>query len=216
MKPNTSAYDRLKRIVDFTGATMGLLVLAPFFIVVALVIRMDSAGPILFRQDRAGKNGMPFRIFKFRTMYFVPRPAHGFQKKDDPRITRVGHWLRRFSLDELPQLINVARGEMSFIGPRPALVYQINRYDEEQWHRLDVHPGITGWAQVNGRNRLSWQEKIDYDLWYVVNRSVGLDMRILWKTIGVILGQSGLYYRGQGSAWNASSASTTDKHMDYE
>jgi lipopolysaccharide/colanic/teichoic acid biosynthesis glycosyltransferase len=205
MKLNANTYHHLKRVMDIICAGLGLILLAPLFLVIGLLIRLDSPGPAFFRQERAGKGGVPFRIFKFRTMYVTPAPTRGFQPAEDPRITRVGRWLRRLSLDEFPQLINVIRGEMSLIGPRPALVYQTERYDSRQRRRLDVRPGITGWAQVNGRNVLSWEEKIEFDVWYVDHCSFWLDLRILVKTAKAVLDQSGLYFHGKGSAWHAPS-----------
>jgi undecaprenyl phosphate N,N'-diacetylbacillosamine 1-phosphate transferase len=206
VKLNTNTYHHLKRVADVICAGLSLILLTPLFLVIGSLIRLDSPGPVFFRQERAGKGGVPFRIFKFRTMYVAPAPTRGSQAQDDPRITRVGRWLRRLSLDELPQLINVVKGEMSLIGPRPALVYQIERYDSHQRRRLDVRPGITGWAQVNGRNSLSWEEKIEFDVWYVEHRSFWLDLRILLKTTGAVLNPSGIYFRGKGSAWRAPSA----------
>jgi undecaprenyl phosphate N,N'-diacetylbacillosamine 1-phosphate transferase len=203
MKLNTNTYHCLKQVADVICAGLGLILLAPLFLAIGLFVRLDSPGPIFFRQERAGKGGVPFRIFKFRTMYVAPSPPRGFQATDDPRITRIGRWLRRLSLDELPQIINVVRGEMSLIGPRPALVYQIERYDSHQRRRLDVRPGITGWAQVNGRNSLSWEEKIEFDVWYVDHCSFGLDLRILLRTTRAVLDQSGIYFHGKGSAWRA-------------
>lgn len=204
MKSKVSIYQHTKRVTDLACAGLGLLFLAPIFLVIGLLIRLGSSGPVFFRQERAGKRGIPFRIFKFRTMYVAPGPRRGYQSADDPRITRVGRWLRRLSLDELPQLINVVRGEMSLIGPRPALLHHIERYDVRQRRRLDVRPGITGWAQVNGRNTLSWEEKIDFDVWYVDHRTLWLDLRILLRTAGAVLDQSGVYFSGRGSAWHAS------------
>jgi undecaprenyl phosphate N,N'-diacetylbacillosamine 1-phosphate transferase len=205
MRSNSNTYHRLKRAIDLACASLGLVLLAPAFLIVGLLIRLESPGPAFFRQERAGKDGVPFRIFKFRTMSVAPNPIRGFQSVRDPRITRVGRWLRRFSLDELPQLINVARGEMSFIGPRPPLPYQLERYSARQRRRLDVRPGITGWAQVNGRNSLSWEEKIEFDVWYVEHCSIWLDVRILLKTTGAVIDPSGIYYHGKGSAWRAPS-----------
>lgn len=203
MKLSSNTY-LFKRGLDIFCAATGLIVIFPFLLIIALLIRLDSPGPVFFRQRRAGKGGVPFRIFKFRSMYVDPRPAHGFQSDDDPRITRVGHWIRRYSVDELPQLINVLTGDMSLVGPRPALVYQTERYDARQRQRLNVRPGITGWAQVNGRNAISWEEKIELDLWYVAHCSLWLDVRILLKTLKVVLNQSGIYFHGKGSAWRAS------------
>lgn len=201
MKPNANTYHRIKRLLDVVGAGLGLVLLAPLFGVIAVLIRLDSSGPVFFRQERAGKGGASFRIFKFRTMRVAPGPVRGSQPDDDSRITRVGRWLRRLSLDELPQLINVTRGDMSLVGPRPALPYQIERYDEHQRRRLEVRPGITGWAQVNGRNSLTWEEKIELDVWYVNHISFRLDARILLKTFRAVLDSSGIYFRGKGSAW---------------
>jgi lipopolysaccharide/colanic/teichoic acid biosynthesis glycosyltransferase len=205
MKANASTYPHLKRGIDLICAGLGLIVLTPAFLILGAAIRLDSPGPVFFRQERTGRGGGPFRIFKFRTMYVAPRPTQGFQSGDDPRITRVGRLLRRFSLDELPQLINVLRGEMTLIGPRPALIHQIERYDARQRRRLDVRPGITGWAQVNGRNSLSWEEKIELDVWYVDHCSLRLDLHILLKTASAVLDQSGIYFHGKGSAWSAPS-----------
>lgn len=196
-------YYFLRRALDVFGAGLGLILTFPLFLIIGVLIRLDSPGPVFFRQERAGKNGIPFQIFKFRSMYVDPQPTRGFQSGDDPRITRVGRWLRRLSLDELPQLINIIKGEMSFIGPRPALIYQIDRYNSQQQHRLDVRPGITGWAQVNGRNALSWEEKIELDLWYIEHCTFWLDLRILFKTAKAVLNQSGVYFHGKGSAWHA-------------
>ncbi|RME42568.1 MAG: glycosyltransferase [Caldilineae bacterium] len=196
-------YPFLKRWLDIIGASVGLGVLSPLLAVIALLIHFDSPGPVFFRQERAGRNGVPFRIIKFRTMRDEPAPPRGFQSGDDPRITRLGRWLRRLSLDELPQLVNVLKGEMSLVGPRPALPYQIERYNDFQRRRLSVRPGITGWAQVNGRNALTWEEKIALDVWYVDHCSLALDVRILFKTIGVVLKPSGIYFHGEGSAWHA-------------
>jgi undecaprenyl phosphate N,N'-diacetylbacillosamine 1-phosphate transferase len=205
MKSKVSIYQHIKLVMGLACAGLGLILLFPVFLVIGLLIRLDSTGPVFFRQERAGKGGVPFRIFKFRTMYVAPDPTRGFQTVGDPRITRVGRWLRRLSLDELPQLINVVRGEMSLIGPRPALPYQIERYDSRQRRRLDVRPGITGWAQVNGRNALSWEEKIEFDVWYVDRCSPRLDLRILLRTAGAMLDQTGVYFSGKGSAWYAPS-----------
>jgi len=155
---------------------------------IAIAIKLDSSGPVLFTQIRAGKNGKPFTIYKFRTMIenAEEKGSGYFVEKNDDRITRVGAFLRRFSLDEFPQLINVLKGDMSLVGPRPTLMYQVKEYDDYQWRRLEVKPGITGWAQVNGRNKLTWPEKIEHDVWYVDNRSLWLDIKIIFKTFIVI------------------------------
>lgn len=185
----------IKRLMDFWGSLFALMLISPFFLVVAVAIKLDSSGPVFFRQERAGKDGRVFKIFKFRTMVVDAETmgAGVFVEKEDSRITKVGKWLRDTSLDELPQLINVLLGEMSLVGPRPTLPYQVERYDERQRQRLLLRPGITGWAQVSGRNSLTWPEKIELDIWYVENRSLRLDIRILWQTIYVIFDKQDLY-----------------------
>jgi exopolysaccharide biosynthesis polyprenyl glycosylphosphotransferase len=185
----------IKRLIDFWGSLFGLMLLSPLFLVVAVAIKLDSPGPVFFRQERSGKDGRVFNIFKFRTMVVNAEKmgAGVFVEKEDSRITRVGKLLRDTSLDELPQLINVLRGEMSLVGPRPTLPYQVERYDERQKRRLLVRPGITGWAQVRGRNSLTWPEKIDLDLWYIENQSLWLDLKILWQTIFAVLNKQELY-----------------------
>ncbi|RLB08966.1 MAG: hypothetical protein DRG39_08145, partial [Deltaproteobacteria bacterium] len=152
-------------------------------------IKIDSKGPVFFRQERVGKNGKIFKIWKFRTMVMgAVSQGLGFNvARDDPRITRVGKFLRRWGLDELPQLINVLKGEMSIVGPRPTLKYQVDRYDAFQRQRLLMKPGITGWALIHGRNLLSWEERIKYDVWYVEHWSLGLDLWIILKTLWIVL-----------------------------
>ncbi len=199
-----TTYRPLKRALDLVVAGSVLLLLSPLFLLIGILIRLDSPGPVFFRQERLGKGGTIFRIFKFRTMYVSPQPARGFQSARDPRITRVGHWLRKLSLDELPQAINVLRGEMSIIGPRPALPHHLERYDDFQRRRLEVRPGITGWAQVNGRNSLTWEEKFQFDWEYVENLSLSMDVKILLRTVRVIFSTSDLYFHGKGSAWSPS------------
>jgi lipopolysaccharide/colanic/teichoic acid biosynthesis glycosyltransferase len=164
-----------------------------------ILIKLDSKGPIFFKQERVGKDGYPFQIFKFRTMVegAVHMGAGYLIEKDDFRITRVGKFLRRTSLDELPQLINILRGEMSLVGPRPTLRYQVEQYDDWQKRRLLVKPGVTGWAQIHGRNELSWNERIEYDIWYLEHWSVSLDLKILMKTLWVVLKRKGLYGDGE-------------------
>ena len=178
----------IKRIFDFMASLIGIIILLPFFAMIAILIKLDSKGPVLFIQTRAGKDGKPFRVYKFRTMVKNAEekgPGY-FVEKNDSRITRVGSFLRKYSLDELPQLINVLKGEMSLVGPRPTLMYQVEEYDDYQWRRLEVKPGITGWAQVNGRNELTWPEKIKHDVWYVDNRSFWLDLKIIFMTFRVV------------------------------
>ncbi len=178
----------VKRIFDFIASLFGLIILLPFFIIIAIFIKLDSKGPVFFRQERAGKNGNPFIIYKFRTMVenAENKGAGYFIEKNDSRITKIGSFLRKYSIDEFPQLINVLKGDMSLVGPRPTLMYQIEKYNNLQRQRLKVKPGITGWAQVNGRNDLSWPEKIEYDVWYVKKRNLLLDIKIIFRTFSVL------------------------------
>lgn len=178
----------IKRVVDVVLSALALLVLAPLFIVVAIAIKLDSRGPVFFTQLRAGQNGRPFRILKFRTMLTFEDSYYpdGTPMANYDRITRVGRFLRKTSIDELPQLINVLLGSMSLVGPRPALMYQVERYSPEQRRRLEVKPGLTGLAQVSGRNALTWGEKIAYDLQYIDRISFILDFCILVRTFFVV------------------------------
>ena len=175
---------------------------SPVLGVAALAVKLGDRGPVLFRQMRVGKDGSDFELLKLRTMVVGAESiGAGYAVNEgDARITRTGRILRRLSLDELPQLWNVVRGDMSMIGPRPTLRYQVERYDERQRHRLDVKPGLTGWAQVNGRAALPWDERIELDLWYIEHRSWRLDLLILWRTARMVLGGDGLY-RGEAPAW---------------
>lgn len=177
-----------KRVFDLALLGIGALPAAVLGLACAVAVRASGPGPILFRQMRIGCDGMPFRVFKFRTMLDGPNPLF----PDDSRITRVGRVLRRTSLDELPQLLNVLRGEMSVVGPRPALRYQVERYDSRQRGRLAVRPGLTGLAQVNGRNALTWAERIDWDLAYVARQSPRLDLRIIARTVAVVVTGAGV------------------------
>ena len=179
-----------KRLFDLAVTAVLALPVMAIGAVCALAVRLTSPGPILFRQSRVGHNGDPFTMLKFRTMRHdgKPNPLH----PDKDRITAVGRILRRASLDELPQLVNVARGEMSIVGPRPTLQYQVDRYDERQRGRLAVRPGLTGLAQVQGRNASTWPERIELDLEYVERQSVMLDCRLLLRTVGALLSGSGV------------------------
>lgn len=185
----------LKSTIDFLIAMLGLLFLSPFFIVVALLIKLDSPGSVFFVQERVGLNGKIFNFIKFRTMVEGARNMGlGLEvAQDDDRITNIGRWLRHWSLDELPQLINVLRGDMSLVGPRPSTPEQVARYTPHQRRRLEVRPGLTGWAQINGRNLIPWPERIELDIWYVDHWSLLLDIKILLKTIPVIVWRKGLY-----------------------
>jgi lipopolysaccharide/colanic/teichoic acid biosynthesis glycosyltransferase len=173
---------------------------SPFLVAIAIAIKLDTRGPTFFRQERIGRHGRPFQIVKFRTLVDEPagNPDDYLISASDARITRVGAFLRRWSLDELPQLWNVLRGDMSIVGPRPTLPYQVEQYDDFQRRRLEVVPGITGWAQIAGRNALSWPERIRLDVWYVDHRSLLLDLRILVATFPTLFRPSSIYNDAQG------------------
>ncbi len=185
----------LKRLIDIIGASVGILLTAPVMLVLALLVRLMMGKPVLFRQMRPGLHGKPFVMLKFRTMT-DQRDANGELLPDDLRLTRFGKWLRSTSLDELPELFNVLKGEMSLVGPRPLLMEYLPRYTPEQARRHEVKPGITGWAQVNGRNALSWEEKFQLDVWYVDHWNLWLDMKILWLTIWKVLKREGISAEG--------------------
>jgi lipopolysaccharide/colanic/teichoic acid biosynthesis glycosyltransferase len=192
----------IRRVVDVIVSGALLVLSSPVLALAVLAIRLESSGHPIYRQRRVGLDGRPFDVLKLRTM--VDGAEHigaGLAiNVNDSRITRVGAFLRRTSLDELPNLLNVLRGEMSLIGPRPTLPVQVEQYNERQRGRLLVKPGITGWAQVNGRTSLPWSERIELDLYYIANRSLLLDLRILWRTVAIVLGGSGLY-KGQAGGW---------------
>jgi lipopolysaccharide/colanic/teichoic acid biosynthesis glycosyltransferase len=174
----------MNRALDALIAGAGLVLTSPILAAAALAIKLEDGGPVLYRQTRVGRNGEDFELVKLRTMVVGAETiGAGFAvDRGDARITRAGRFLRRASIDELPQLWNVLRGEMSVIGPRPTLRYQVEQYDEEQRRRLDVRPGLTGWAQVNGRAELPWPERIELDVWYVEHRSPWVDLKILLRT----------------------------------
>jgi lipopolysaccharide/colanic/teichoic acid biosynthesis glycosyltransferase len=190
----------VRRALDLVGASLALLVVSPLLLVAALVIVLEDRGPVLYRQRRVGKDGEEFELLKLRTMVVgAEKAGAGWAVNEgDPRITTVGRGLRRLSLDELPQLWNVVRGEMSLIGPRPTLAYQVERYTPRQRRRLDVKPGITGWAQVHGRARLPWDERIELDVWYVEHRTAWLDLQILARTPFALLTGT---YKGATGGW---------------
>jgi lipopolysaccharide/colanic/teichoic acid biosynthesis glycosyltransferase len=192
----------IKRAFDLIVGTVLSVVTAPLVAALALLIALESRGHPIYTQTRIGQDGRPFQIFKLRTMVSGAehRGAGLAINAGDARITRVGTRLRRYSLDELPNLWNVVRGEMSIVGPRPTLQHQVDSYTEHQRGRLSVKPGITGWAQVNGRNALPWPERIELDLWYVDHRSMALDLRILRQTFGQVLGGAGMY-KGSTGGW---------------
>jgi lipopolysaccharide/colanic/teichoic acid biosynthesis glycosyltransferase len=184
-----------KRAFDLTVAGLLLVVLSPLLAIIALAVALDSPGPALYISERIGKSGMPFSFYKFRSMVRgADRQGAGLEiENGDQRITRVGSLLRRTSLDELPQIFNILKGEMSLVGPRPTVRSQVERYTPLQRRRLEARPGVTGWAQVNGRNLLSWPQRMELDIWYVDHWSFWLDMRILLLTIPLLLGRRGLY-----------------------
>ena len=192
----------IRRGIDIAVSSLALVASAPVLALAMLAIRLESPGPVLYRQRRAGLEGKPFDVIKLRTM--VDGAEHigaGLAvNANDPRITHVGALLRRSSLDELPNLLNVLRGEMSLIGPRPTLPVQVESYTPRQRGRLAIRPGITGWAQVHGRASLPWSERIELDLFYISHRSPSLDLKILWRTLLMVLGGSGLY-KGHAGGW---------------
>jgi len=181
----------MKRVFDVLLASIALLLLAPLFLILSLLILITLGPPVLFVQMRPGRKGLPFRMVKFRTMTEA-RDASGLLLPDRERLTAVGRFLRSTSLDEIPGLWPVLKGDMSLVGPRPLLVEYLPLYSSEQARRHDVRPGITGWAQINGRNAISWEEKLRLDVWYVKNRSMWLDLRIIGRTITSVFRREGI------------------------
>jgi lipopolysaccharide/colanic/teichoic acid biosynthesis glycosyltransferase len=192
----------IRRTLDITVSALALALAAPLLALAIVAIRLESRGSPIYRQRRVGKDGREFDVVKLRTMVAgAEHQGAGLAiDANDPRVTRVGALLRRTSLDELPNLLNVLRGEMSLIGPRPTLPGQVAQYSERQRGRLQIRPGITGWAQVNGRAALPWSERIELDLWYIQHRSWRLDLEILRRTPALVLGGSGLY-KGHTGGW---------------
>jgi lipopolysaccharide/colanic/teichoic acid biosynthesis glycosyltransferase len=191
--PSSLYAHRLKRALDLLLALSALAVLSPLWLLIALLIRLDSPGPVFYRQERIGRHGQPFRLFKFRSMVQgAERKGAGILvEKDDARVTRVGRLLRKLSLDEIPQLFNVVSGDMSLVGPRPGLRYQAEQYDDLQRRRLLVRPGVTGWAQVHGRNAIDWGRRIELDLEYIDRLSLATDLLVLLKTVPSVLRAEG-------------------------
>ena len=192
----------MNRSLDVALAGLGLVVASPLLAVAALAVKLEDGGPVLFRQVRVGKDGKDFELLKLRSMVVdAERQGAGFAvDRGDARITRVGRVIRRTSIDELPQLWNVVRGDMSVIGPRPTLRYQVERYTERQRRRLEVLPGLTGWAQIHGRTTLPWAERIELDVWYVEHRSPRVDLKILLRTPLALFGGT---YKGTTGGWRA-------------
>ena len=187
----------MKRLFDLMSSLIAVVLLSPLLVIISVIIKLSDGGKVLFKQKRGGRNQEHFYIYKFRTM--IPNAEKiGLKYKteeNDPRITKVGSFLRKYSLDELPQLINIIKGDMSIVGPRPALPVHTDNYNDYQLQRLEVKPGITGLAQINGRNGLTWDEKIEWDLKYVRQASFWLDIKIIFKTVAVILRKDNIYQK---------------------
>jgi lipopolysaccharide/colanic/teichoic acid biosynthesis glycosyltransferase len=196
MSKRVQAY--LKRVFDIVVSAVALTVLAPVMGLIALLVWRTMGRPVLFRHVRPGLHGKPFVMYKFRTMRDL-RDAEGKLLPDEARLTPFGRWLRTTSLDELPELVNVLRGEMSLVGPRPLLMEYLDRYTPEQARRHEVKPGITGWAQIHGRNNLSWEERLRLDVWYVDHWSLWLDLKILWRTLWMVLRREGISAQGHAT-----------------
>lgn len=195
-------YKFFKRLFDIVASLLILTVFSPLMLAVCIAVKISDDGHILFKQKRPGKNGKIFTVYKFRTMKEKLTDENGNPLSDMERMTALGSFLRKTSIDELPQFVNVLKGEMSFIGPRPLLCEYLPLYSKEQMRRHDVRPGITGWAQVNGRNAISWEEKFAYDVYYVDNMSLSLDLKIIFMTVKNVLTHSGI---------NSSEANTMEK-----
>lgn len=202
----------LKRLLDLVLTALGLIVLSPLLLILALVVRYNHGSPVLFRQQRPGYKGRLFWIYKFRTMTDA-RDERGELLPDAERLTRLGRFMRTTSLDELPELFNVLHGEMSWVGPRPLLVQYLERYSPEQARRHDVLPGITGWAQINGRNVLTWEDKFRLDVWYVDNWSLWLDLKILAQTVWKVLKREGISQPGHATAQEFMGSPTAEEQI---
>lgn len=189
----------IRRIFDFLVALAALLVLWPVLLVLAVLVRVKLGRPVLFCQQRPGLHGRPFTMFKFRTMITRTHDDQGRLLPDDRRLTPFGLWLRATSLDELPELFNVLRGDMSLVGPRPLMMKYLDRYTPEQFRRHEVKPGITGWAQIHGRNNMTWEEKFEYDVWYVDHWNLWLDLKILFLTFWQVLRREGVSKEGHAT-----------------
>ncbi len=187
-----------KRIFDLIAATLGLIILSPIILLTVLLVRLFLGTPILFRQTRPGYKGKPFTVYKFRTMTDA-RGADGNPLPDSARLTRFGRFMRSLSLDELPELFNILRGDMSLVGPRPLLVEYLPLYSSEQMRRHDVYPGLTGWAQVNGRNAITWPDKFKLDVWYVDHWTFWLDIKILFLSLWKVVTREGVSQEGQAT-----------------
>lgn len=179
-------YKKVKRTLDIILSLIGLIILSPLLLIVAIAIKLESKGPVIYRQDRLGLNGKVFKMYKFRSMYVGAEKGGVYETKGDSRVTRVGKFTRKTSIDEFPQFVNILKGDMSIIGPRPTLTYHpwpFNEYTEEQKKRFSIRPGVTGWAQINGRKDVAWDQRLAYDVEYVENFSFIFDLKIFFKTI---------------------------------
>lgn len=200
----------MKRAFDFIVSSIALIILSPIILITALLIRLNIGSPVVFKQQRPGLNGIPFYVYKYRSMS-DERDENGELLSDDIRLTSFGKILRKLSLDELPQLWNVLKGDMSFVGPRPLLMEYISLYNQAQMRRHEVRPGITGLAQVNGRNAITWEEKFEYDVWYVDNRSFLLDVKILIMTVMKVFKSEGISQDGQATMTKFKGNSTSGR-----
>ncbi|ANU20072.1 sugar transferase [Planococcus plakortidis] len=198
----------MKRLFDFIVSLIALMVLSPVILITALLIRSKIGSPVVFKQQRPGLEERPFHVIKFRSMT-DERDENGELLPDDVRLTSFGKVVRKLSLDELPQLLNVLKGDMSFVGPRPLLMEYLDLYNERQKKRHAVRPGITGWAQVNGRNAISWEQKFEYDVWYVENQSLWLDIKILFMTVMKVFKSEGISQDGQATMTKFKGSSTS-------
>lgn len=193
------SYAVVKRVLDVAGAAMGLIIASPLLVIASLAILLEDGAPAVFRQERIGLHGRTFLIYKLRTMTQGSGDNTTALQPADPRVTRVGKVLRATSVDELPQFVNILKGEMSLVGPRPTLSYQVDQYESWQKRRHEVRPGVTGWAQVNGRNRLPWADRIKLDVWYVERMSFALDLKIVGLTIKRVFSGTDTYAEGGGT-----------------
>ena len=198
MATSLDRYERIKRGVDVLIAGLGLVLLSPVLAVLAWKVRRQLGSPVIFAQHRPGLHGRPFTLYKFRTMT-DERGPDGRLLPDEQRLTSFGRWLRATSLDELPELVNVLRGDMSLVGPRPLLTEYLDLYTPQQARRHEVRPGITGWSQINGRNDMPWPQKLALDVWYVDHRSLSLDLRILMRTLWAVLARKGVSLEGHAT-----------------
>jgi undecaprenyl phosphate N,N'-diacetylbacillosamine 1-phosphate transferase len=204
-------YKYIKRLLDVVLSVIGLIIISPILLITAIAIKLESKGPVIFQQDRLGLNGQAFKIYKFRSMCVGAEKDGVYETKGDMRVTKVGRIIRKTSIDELPQFVNIIKGDMSIIGPRPTLTYHpwpIEKYTHEQRKRFNVRPGVTGWAQINGRKDVPWDKRIEYDVWYVDNLSFGLDFKIFFKTVIKVLTMQDNINVGETAANNTALSTT--------